>query len=143
MKLSLIILSLVFVLDSFQQNLSGPVEVTPSVECNFCSVDSDIFSPSDCECSASLKITQSVYCGPACDAIKYCCENITCLMCETGVNPTGDENCVCENSALPKEVRYACGPACDAVGYCCEPPAETSTSTKKPKYKCRPVQKST
>lgn len=107
-------------------------------ECTFCSigVDKDI----NCVCSHSTRVPRKYACGPACDALGYCCESIpkACPVCGSGENPTNDPECVCAATALRRLVKYACGPACDALGYCCDAATET---TKAKDLKCVKIKK--
>lgn len=95
-----------------------PKPTPKPAECSFCSVEVD--PNPNCICSSSTRLRRKYACGPACDALGYCCESSSCPECGSGVTPSGDPGCTCEAPAFSRLVRYACGPACDAAGYCCD-----------------------
>lgn len=136
MKIILIILSLT-VLGSFSEDIieDHEVKLARTPECMSCA--EGVSKTTDCVCSSSNRLPRKYACGPACDALGYCCEDaVMCPICNSGETPSSNSNCFCANSVQPRRVKYACGPACDALGYCCDPPVKT---TKHPKMICRPV----
>lgn len=117
-----------------------PGKVVPkAVECSFCSVGVD--PNQDCVCSSSARLRRKYACGPACDAIGFCCASTACPICSSGVNPTADSECTCEALSVKTLRRYACGPACDAIGYCCNADGMTAapTSPGGRRVKCKKV----
>jgi hypothetical protein len=85
-------------------------------------------------------------CGPACDAIGYCCQSTTtqCPSCDVGL--TRKQDCTCPVDSEVQRRKTPCGPACTALGNCCaskivaSTPAPTTKPTKKNK-KCYSVTK--
>lgn len=126
-----IVLFVIFAFAIFTGSQAGgeaekPIKVSP-VECSFCSVDVD--PNQDCVCSSSARVMRKYACGPACDAIGFCCASTACPTCGSGVNPTVDSECTCEARSVRTLRKYACGPACDAIGFCCNADATTAAPT--------------
>lgn len=95
----------------------------------------------DCTCpNTETRLLRKFACGPACDAIGYCCEPTTnqCPSCDDGVSR--NSACICTDMSQFTRRKVACGPACDALGFCCDTSATTTkqtiTTKKKKVLKC-------
>jgi hypothetical protein len=90
------------------------------INCPTCGSGINPTSNSNCVCESSFqKVLRRYACGPACDAIGYCCNPSKCPACNSGVNPSSDSNCSCDAPSVKIFRKYPCGPACTAAGYCC------------------------
>lgn len=102
----------------------------PLNECNFCS---NGINKAPCKCSYSALLRRKYACGPACDALGWCCDTRQCPSCQsTTENPTSDSNCFCPKSWTRIFRKYPCGPACTAAGYCCDLQVATISPIENP-----------